>query len=632
MNPSPHVVRRPCARFDARRIVVAVYLALFVLLTLVARSYADVWVTGYYAGWMQDYLPASEIDYGAVTHIIHFNLLPNTDGTLDSTTDGVTAQNSADVVSQAHAAGVPVLISVGGENTASGFRGATSSANLARFISNIVDFMVSRGYDGVDLDWEVLAASDASQFSALVTGLRSALNARTPRPLLTAAIATQPLLVASLQSQFDQINLMTYPLSGPWPGWVTWHNAPIYDGGFRFPSTGAAVPSADGMVSSFIAAGVDPQKLAIGIDFYGEVWGAGAGTTTGGVTEPRQSWTTAPWATGGVAYYTIRSSYFQSPYVYHWDDAAEAAYLSLDAAGSTNDQFVSFDDETTCAHKIAYARNKGIGGVMIWEIGGGYRADQPAGQRNPLLEAIKQARSGVSPTAAPTLTPTPTATPKPTTTATPVPTSTPSPRPTATIAPTLTPTTPPPTTTPTLPPATPTRTPTATVPPTPTATAKPTATPTPTPSATADNWLYHESLLSPWVNWSWSATIKFGDTTRAYAGSRSIKVAQSAWGALSLHSGSGAGIGLDPTRYSAVEFWINGGTSGIHLGVLLEDDSGYKYSVVDLGNVPANTWVKKSVPLSVLDPTNRVFHRVDIMHYASGSRTFWVDELVVRGR
>ena len=77
---------------------------------------------------------------------------------------------------------------------------------------------------------------------------------------------------------------------------------------------------------------------------------------------------------------------------------------------------------------------------------------------------------------------------------------------------------------------------------------------------------------------------------------------------------------------------MNGGTSGIHLAVLLEDDTGYKYPVIDMGNVPANTWVKKSVPLTTLNPTKRVFHRIDIMHYATGSRTFWVDELVVRGR
>jgi hypothetical protein len=40
---------------------------------------------------------------------------------------------------------------------------------------------------------------------------------------------------------------------------------------------------------------------------------------------------------------------------------------------------------------VSYARNQGLGGVMIWEIGQGYRATQPSGQRDPLLQAVKQA-------------------------------------------------------------------------------------------------------------------------------------------------------------------------------------------------------------------------------------------------
>jgi chitinase len=31
-----------------------------------------------------------------------------------------------------------------------------------------------------------------------------------------------------------------------------------------------------------------------------------------------------------------------------------------------------------------------LGGVMIWELGSGYRASQPSGQRDPLLQAVKQ--------------------------------------------------------------------------------------------------------------------------------------------------------------------------------------------------------------------------------------------------
>ncbi len=242
-------------RFRGPVAAAAVFAAVF------APAHAGLRAVAYYAGWMQDHLPAAEVDFGALTHVIHFALVPNPDGTLDDATNVVTAGNAADVVARAHAAGTRALISVGGAGSAGGFRGACSPANLPQFVANIVALARTRGYDGVDLDWEPLEPTDAALYTSLVNGLRAALDACPPRPLLTAAVATQPGLVAALQHQFDQVNLMTYDLAGPWPGWATWFNAPLHDGGFRLPGTGAPAPSAGAMVDTFAAAGVAPERL-----------------------------------------------------------------------------------------------------------------------------------------------------------------------------------------------------------------------------------------------------------------------------------------------------------------------------------------------------------------------------------
>ncbi len=340
-------------------------------------------------------MPASNIDFTALTHIIHFSVIPNTDGTLDSSDNGVTFANSTDIVTRAHAAGKPVLICVGGGGSENDFQAATTNAILPVFISNLTNFMAARGYDGVDLDWEPLTDADAGQFTNLVNSLRSALNAFPQHKLLTVAAGAYPpygdsptaeyTMFAALQNQFDQINIMTYDLSGPWPGWVTWFNSPIYDGGYRFPSTGGLVPSVDGAVGNFIANGVLAAKLGIGIAFYGYIWTGGSGTSTGGVTQPRQSWTNAPTMTA-FSYTTIMTGYYQSN-LYHWDTSAQAAYLSITNANPTNDMFVSYDDQRTCQAKVSYARNHGLGGVMIWELA----QDHQNGQPDPLLLALKQA-------------------------------------------------------------------------------------------------------------------------------------------------------------------------------------------------------------------------------------------------
>jgi chitinase len=356
---------------------------------------SDLWVTAYYAGWQQGnnnggYLPAQNIDFSAVTLVNHFALVPKSDGTLDDASNGVTAFNAQALVPAAHAAGKKVVIAVGGWGSDGAFRGATNPANLPTFTSNLVNLMRTRGYDGIDIDWEVLAPSDADQYIAFVTSLRSSLDKISPRPLLTAATQWEPGIFATLADKFDQINIMTYDFSGAWPGWVAWHNAAVLDSGFYFPNTDRLVPSANKMVEEFVNAGVPVEKLGIGIDFYGYVWSGGDGMPDGGVTGPYQSWATPPTVQSNVPYYTIMKDLYQEQYS-RWDSSAQAAYLCINNSGSTNDKFVSYDNPKTCKMKINYARSKGIGGVILWELGGGYQANNPPGQRDILLQAVKKA-------------------------------------------------------------------------------------------------------------------------------------------------------------------------------------------------------------------------------------------------
>ena len=192
-------------------------------------------------------------------------------------------------------------------------------------------------------------------------------------------------MFARLQNQFEQINIMTYDLSGPYAGWVTWFNSPIYDGGYRFPSTGGLVPSVDGAVANFLSNGVAPAKLGIGIAFYGYLWTGGLGTSSNCITGPRQSWTNAPTATA-ISYNNIISGYYHAN-LYNWDGSAQSAYLGITNANPVQNIFLSYDDQRTCQAKVSYARNHGLGGVMIWELAQDHSANTP----DPLLQAVKQA-------------------------------------------------------------------------------------------------------------------------------------------------------------------------------------------------------------------------------------------------
>jgi len=98
--------------------------------------------------------------------------------------------------------------------------------------------------------------------------------------------------------------------------------------------------------------------------------------------------------TGNIPYSTIAATY---PGEQLWDANAQAAYISVDLAGTNNDRFISIDNEQTIFAKMKYLHDKGVGGLIIWELGGGYRTNAPAGQKDLLLQAVKAAYTGGEP-------------------------------------------------------------------------------------------------------------------------------------------------------------------------------------------------------------------------------------------
>jgi len=362
-----------------------------------ATARADLWVAGYYPGYAASQMAPSNIDFTTITHVIHFALVPEANGSIDSSADGLAPSACAALVGLAHAAGKKALVCVGGANSETDFLSATTSGNLGLFVTNIISFMSSHGYDGVDLDWEPFNSADTAQYTNLVLALRSALDVFAAHKMLTVAAPAYPeygdsptaefTMLASVQGAFDQINIMTYDLSGPYEGWVTWYNSPIYDGGYTFPSAPTElVPSINGAVSNFVNNGVVPGKLGVGTPFYGYIWTGGPG-----VTQPRQSWPATNVPTfSAYTYADIVNNYYQSN-LYHWDDTAQAAYLSITNDPAPDDMFISYDDTHACQAKVSYARNLHLGGLMIWELSQDYFPIRPAGQRAPLVAALKQA-------------------------------------------------------------------------------------------------------------------------------------------------------------------------------------------------------------------------------------------------
>ena len=340
------------------------------------------WVQGYYVGYERDLYPIAEVDFTAVTHLMVGRVRPLADGSvttdfdIDTTNGPVWAHGAVDV---AHAAGRKAIGMVGGAGELAGFESAASNGLRPTLVANLLAVVDTYHFDGLDLDWEPLEGNDQALFVALAQDLR---NAR-PGLLLTVPLiwtnanfaGTPDPFLGDIAPLFDRINVMTYDMAGPWQGWQSWHNSALHG---ETPNTPSSISAS---IAYHLASGVPASKLGYGVAFYGDCWQ--------GVTAPHQDGGNISNSDGTMSYTNIMAGYY-TPSRRVWDATAQVPYLSaMTPFGAGNCTFLSYDDAESIAGKGVYARAQGLGSVIIWTISQGHIPTLPAGQRDPLLDAIR---------------------------------------------------------------------------------------------------------------------------------------------------------------------------------------------------------------------------------------------------
>lgn len=278
-----------------------------------------------------------------------------------------------------------ILTSVGGWTWSGGFSDmALTEESRQRFIDSALDFVRRHQLDGIDIDWEypglpgagnVHRPEDGVNFTLLLRSLREQLDAleqKLERPLLlTIASGGFPRFleksdIANWQRYLDFINIMTYDYNFPTDGNRTGHNAPLY-------APEGDVMSADQAVRDHLAAGVPPEKLVLGVPFYGRHWvevepgNAGMG----------QVGHTGDFPYGDTGYRNLAENLIdQQGFERHWDPIGQVPWLWNEDAQI----FVSYDDPESMAIKARYVREQGLRGIMFWR----YETDY----NNELLNAI----------------------------------------------------------------------------------------------------------------------------------------------------------------------------------------------------------------------------------------------------
>lgn len=292
-----------------------------------------------------------------------------------------------------------VLLSVGGWG-ARGFSGAAATPETrAVFIQSAMEIMRKYGLDGIDLDWEYpvngawgLVASqpaDRENFTLLLKELRQAVGSHKLVTIAVGANAESPkswVDVKAIAPLLDYINLMTYDMAYG----TQYFNANLYDSK-DWPTVAVADKySVDVVVNNYLAAGLKPQQMNLGIGFYGRVPKRSV--------EPGIDWTkpdaqknpvTQPYfgeqeialfkslgidltKDTYVKYNDIVKTFLNDPqkrFTEHWDAQAMVPWLSVQSAEGKPLFALSYENPRSVAIKAEYIKKRGLAGAMFWEYG-----------------------------------------------------------------------------------------------------------------------------------------------------------------------------------------------------------------------------------------------------------------------
>jgi chitinase len=365
-----------------------------------------------------------------------------------------------------------VLISVGGWSLSmlfSAISANTHGYSRTTFAQSCASFIVNNGFDGIDIDYEDIAKqaigynyldvlNDGANFVLLSQALRQALDAASPTKhlLLTTAANCDPIVIPNYKNAaqyYDYINLMTYDFYGAWGSGG--HASGLYPNSLQ--TTAITGFSTDEAVTNALNIGIPASKICIGTPFYSRGWAKLDPVNNGPIIFGNPDPNTNPAAAAtysivqqnpaGDSSWKDLKPQIGTKLTEMWDPVSQASYCTNLQTGET----WTYDNIQAITAKTNYITNKGLAGIICWELSD----DLPTTDPNNLLNAVYTAFTTPASSTTPVVTPTPspvviTPTPTPVVTPTPTPvivTPTPSPSPVVTPTPTPVVVTPTPTTT-----------------------------------------------------------------------------------------------------------------------------------------------------------------------------------------
>nr|XP_022917841.1 chitinase-3-like protein 1 [Onthophagus taurus] len=336
-------------------------------------------VTCYYASWAV-YRPGigkydiDDLDPTICTHLIYSFVGINSNGTIrlqDPELDiGKGALYKFNAIKTRNPK-LKTLVAIGGwTESPERFSKVASDPQLRKvLVEDVVKFLKTYGFDGLDFDWEYPTArggvkEDKENFSILLKELKDEFVKH--QFMLTAAVAAIPKQVKQsydipeISKYLDAIHVMTYDLHSAFDN-VTGENSPLFSSIEERDKT----RNVDSCIQYWIENGAPKHKIVLGMGSYGISYTVSKDLKSFKVGVPALGPGNPGFYTnqsGMLAYYEICNKTKRNEWTVSRDHAQKVPYAYGDG------QWVGYDDTFSVKQKMKYANRHKLNGVMVWTI------------------------------------------------------------------------------------------------------------------------------------------------------------------------------------------------------------------------------------------------------------------------
>ena len=318
-------------------------------------------VFGFLPYWMLTEAALDDLNYHLVSTIAYFSVNLRADGYLTKgDSAGWSGWNSArmtEVLDRAHARGVKVVLTVthmawNGDYT-SMTRLLTNGTRRNRAVNQIVNAVVARGADGVNLDFEPVPTSLRDEYVTFVRQLKAGLSAAGPGDALTVCVMAGAATwatgydVARLTASgaADELFVMGYD----------YHWSGSSRAGGVAPINSPYTIDVDGTMRDFLAETAG-KNIIWGVPYYGRIWP----TSNRNLNSPTLGY-------GSKAYTYVGHRNDAKRYGRRWDDVGKVPwYRYRDSSGTWIQGY--YDDPQSLGIKYDLVNARGLAGTGMWTL------------------------------------------------------------------------------------------------------------------------------------------------------------------------------------------------------------------------------------------------------------------------